>query len=105
MSLKSVISEDIENVFFNTDEISDEAIIDGKPVPIILDNDSLNGKSEIYTQGLAEGEQLIFIKEKDLLRLPKPGERITIGKEQWYVRHVITNSGVYECRVGRNQRK
>ena len=103
MSLKDVIAEDIENVFFNTDEISEEAIIDGKPVPIILDNDSLNGKSEIYAMGLAEGEQLIFVKQKDLKRLPLPGDQMTIGEKQWYVRHAISDMGVYEIRIGRTQ--
>jgi hypothetical protein len=52
--------------------------------------------------GLAEGERLIFIKEKDLRRLPQPGEQVTLGDKQWYVRHAISNMGVYEIRIGRS---
>ena len=102
MSLKEVIASDIDDVFFDTDEFAEIATVDGKPVPIILDNDALNGKSELYTAGLSEGEQLIFIKQKDMLRRPMEGEQITINGKQWYVRHSLLNMGVYEIRIGRN---
>ena len=94
---------DLDDVFFETKEFAENAIIDGKSVPIILDNDALQGKSDVYAMGLAEGEQLIFIKQKDLFRLPQPGEQITINGKQWYIRHAISNTGVYEIRIGRDQ--
>ena len=103
MSLKEVIAEDVDNIFFDTDEFAEIAIIDGREVPIILDNDALNGKSDVYAMGLAEGEQLIFIKQKDLHRLPQPGEQMTINDKQWYVRHAISNAGVFELRIGRER--
>ena len=104
MGFKEQAAADIDNVFFNTDEFADEAIIDGKPVPIIPDNDALNRKSEIYAQGLADGEQLIFIKQKDLLRLPQPGEQMTIGGKKWYIRHALSDAGVFELRIGRSHK-
>jgi len=103
MSLKEAIAEDIDNIFFDEGEFAEEAIVDGRPVPLILDNDELNGKTETYAMGLAEGEQLIFIKEKDLHRLPKPGDQITINDEQWYIRHSLSNAGVFELRIGRER--
>jgi len=103
MGFKEQAAADIDNVFFNEAEFAEVAIIDGKPVPIILDNDELKGKSDVYALGLAEGEQLIFIKEKDLFRLPQPGEQMTIKDRQWYVRHALSNMGVYEIRIGRDK--
>ena len=103
MALKDVIAEDVDNVFFNTDEFAEAAIIDGKPVPVIFDDDELNGKSEVYAIGLAEGERLIFIKQKDLFRLPQTGEQMTIDGKEWYVRHAISNMGIHEIRIGRNR--
>jgi len=105
MTFKEAAAADIDNVFFNTDEFSEEAIIDGKPVPITRDDDELNRKSELYAQGLAEGEQLIFIKQKDLKRIPRPGDQMTINDKQWYVKHALNNEGVYELRIGRSQRR
>jgi hypothetical protein len=103
MGFKDTVAADIDNVFFNEAEFADEAIIDGKPVPIILDDDILNGKMEAYSLGQAEGEQLIFIKEKDMNHFPQPGEQITIKGEKWYVKLPISNMGVYELRITRNQ--
>ena len=103
MDFKELVTADIDNVFFKIDEFAEEAVIDGKPIPFILDNDALNDKSDVYAMGLAEGEQLIFIKEKDLHRLPQPGEQMTIKGKQWYVRHAISNMGVYEIRIGRER--
>jgi hypothetical protein len=103
MDFKDAVAADIDNVFFETGEFAENAIIDGKSVPIILDDDALQGKSDVYAMGLAEGERLIFIKEKDLHRLPQPGEQMTIGDKQWYVRHSLSNMGVYEIRIGRDR--
>jgi hypothetical protein len=102
-SFKTAIAEDADNVFFNTNEFAENAMIDGKIVPVIFDDDALQGKSDVYAMGLSEGERLIFIKEKDLRRLPQPGEQMTIGDKQWYVRHAVSNAGVFELRIGREQ--
>jgi hypothetical protein len=103
MDFKDVIAADIDNVFFETKEFAENVMIDGKSVPIILDDDALQGKSDVYAMGLAEGERLIFIKEKDLHRLPQPGEQMTIDNKQWYVRHAVSNAGVFELRIGRER--
>ena len=103
MSLKDVIASDIDNVFFETKEFAENVIIDGKSVPIITDNDALQGLSDLYAMGLAEGEQFIFIKEKDMKRLPLPGHKLLKDGEQWYVRHAIRNEGVYALRIGLTQ--
>jgi hypothetical protein len=103
MDFKNAVAADIDNIFFETGEFAENAMIDGKSVPIILDDDALQGKSDVYATGLAEGERLIFIKEKDLRRLPQPGEQMTIGDKQWYVRHAVSNAGVFELRIGRER--
>jgi len=103
MGFKEQAAADVDNVFFNEAEFAEVAIIDGKPVPIILDDDSLNEKADVSALGLAEGEQLIFIKEKDMKRLPQPDEQITIKGKQWYVNHALSNMGVYEIRISRRR--
>jgi hypothetical protein len=103
MDFKDAVAADIDNVFFGTNEFAENIMIDGKSVPVILDDDALQGKSEIYAMGLAEGERLIFIKEKDLHRLPQPGEQMTIGDKQWYVRHAVSDMGVFSIRIGRER--
>ena len=103
MNFKDAVAADIDNVFFETKEFAENVIIDGKSVPIILDDDALQGMSDIYAIGLAEGEQFIFIKEKDMNRLPRPGEQLSKDGKEWYVRHAVSNMGVFGIRIGREQ--
>jgi len=103
MTFEEQINADIDNVFFKTDEFAESVLIDGRSVPIILDNDALNGKSDLYAMGLSEGEQFIFIKEKDMHRLPQPGEVLSKDGKDWYVRHAVSEKGVFNIRIGRNQ--
>jgi hypothetical protein len=103
MDFKDAIAADIDKVFFTETEFAENAMIGGRSVPIILDDGALQGKSDVYAMGLAEGERLIFIKEKDLHRLPQPGEQMTIDDKQWYVRHSLSNQGVFELRIGRER--
>jgi hypothetical protein len=103
MDFKDALAADIDNVFFDSNEFAENVIIDGKSVPIILDDDALQGMSEIYAQGLAKGEQFIFVKEKDMFRLPQAGEELTKDGKQWYIRHAVSEMGVYGIRIGRTQ--
>ena len=103
MGFKEQVEKDIDKVFFLTDEFAESVIIDGKPVPIILDNDALQGVSELYAIGLAEGEQFIFIKEKDMLRLPQPGDELSKDGKKWYVRHAVCEMGIFAIRIGREK--
>jgi len=103
MDFKDAVAADIDNVFFKTDEFAETVLIDGRSVPIILDNDALQGMSELYAEGLAQGEQYIFIKAKDMKRLPQPGEQLKKDGKNWYVKHAISNMGVYAIRIGREK--
>jgi len=103
MSFKDTVATDIDDVFFNTDEFAENAIIDGKTIPIITDDDALEGMSDVYAHGLSEGERFIFIREKDMHRLPNPGDQMTIDGKHWYVRHAVINMGVFALRIGRRQ--
>ena len=100
MTLKDLIRNDREAVFLNTDEIAEPAIVDGKEVKIVSDTNALNDKSDVYAMGISEGERLIFIKEEDLFREPMIDDQITINGKEWYVRHVIYDTGMYELRIG-----
>jgi hypothetical protein len=103
MDFKDAVAADIDNIFFETKEFAENVIIDGKSVPIILDDDALQGMSEIYAKGLAEGEQFIFVKAKDMNRLPQTGEQLTKDGKEWYIRHAVSEMGVYGIRIGRER--
>ena len=103
MDFKDAVAADIENVFFRTDEFAEMAVIDGKPVPLVSDEDALNGKTDEYAKGLSQGDRLIFVKVKDLKRRPNVDEQIEVFGEKWKVQHCVLNVGVYEIRIRRNK--
>jgi hypothetical protein len=103
MDFKDAAAADVDNVFFETKEFADTVLIDGRSVPIILDNDALQGMSELYAKGLSEGEQFIFIKEKDMHRLPQVGEELEKDGKEWYIRHAVSEMGVFAIRIGRER--
>ena len=103
MSFKEIAAADIDNVFFQTDEFAENVIFDGRIIPVILDNHLLQGMSELYAKGLSEGEQFIFVKEKDMFQFPNIGEQLTKDGTDWYIRHAVSETGVYGIRIGRER--
>jgi len=103
MGFKETAAADVDNVFFQTDEFAESVIIDGKTVPIILDNDALKGMTELYAKGLAEGEQYIYIKEKDMERLPQSGELLEKDGRDWFIKDAVSEMGVFVIRIGRTK--
>jgi hypothetical protein len=101
VTFKEQVEADIDETFFRTEEFAEEVIVDGKPVPLINDEDALR-KSDVYAMGLAEGEQLILIRARDMHRLPKSGEQIVKGDVPWYVRDAISEDGVFILRLGKD---
>ena len=103
MDFKDAVAKDIDNVFFETKEFAENVIIDSNSVPIIQDDDALQGMTELYAQGLAEGEQFIFIKQKDMHRLPQPGDQLMKDGKPWYVQHAVSEMGVFGLRISRER--
>ena len=102
MNFKDIIADDVDKVFFNEKEFAESVIIDGKTVPIITDDDALSERTDVTAMALSDGERLIFIKVKDMVRLPQIGDKLIMDTKEWFIRHVAVNVGVYELRIGRD---
>lgn len=72
MGFKDSVREDIQSIFFNTDEFADQHMLDGKDVVIVIDNDKLSPISAtrsidydgiVYT-GVFNSEVVFYIDEK-----------------------------------------
>jgi hypothetical protein len=104
MGLKQQIVADTDKVYFNTNDFAEMVIFNGKEIPIIMDNDYLQAKTEEYAIGLSEGEQVIFARASDFTNgLPTIGQQLIKDDITWFIRHAIDNAGVYELRIGRSK--
>ena len=53
MNLKAIIEQDLQNVFFNTNEFAEVHFLDDKEIPIIIDEDEckyIDTELDIYEE-------------------------------------------------------
>lgn len=95
MKLNETFGMDLK-AFFNPDEFGSPAILDKKPVLIVLDDDSLkehNFKAE--GEGLAVGELLFHVPSISLDEKPFIGKRLFVDGKHYEVIDIKENLGVY----------
>lgn len=102
MNFKDIVSEDIDNVFFNMDELGQSHIIDGQSVNCIVDNDRLIERSKKEFDGIYVGELLMYIKKSDLGRKLTQDMPLIVDNQQMYIFSLREDAGVYEIIFNRN---
>ena len=68
-SFKEQLEKDLDSVFFNMNEFAETHMIDGKEVPIVLDNDriiELSMGKTVETRGIFTDDILFFVQKKDM---------------------------------------
>lgn len=95
MKLNETFQSDLAT-FFNPDEFASPAIIDGRPVLIVLDDDSLkeyNFKAE--GEGLAIGTLLFHVPVSSLKKELFLEKDVIYGNSQYRIIDLKENLGVY----------
>ena len=101
--LKDVIAHDIDAVFFKDSDFAEWAIIDGREVLIVKDDDIFNIQTDVQALGVSLGEEAFFIRKNDLKRIPNIDDQITINGKQYYVRSTNDNFGVIRISISRQR--
>lgn len=79
---KDQVSEDRMYVFLNLDFFGEMFRIEGKEIPIVLDNDELKERQNGNDLAVAESATLFYARVEDLPRRRAAGESINInGRE------------------------
>ena len=99
MSFKDDLLTDIDNVFFNLDEFAEPLQIGTDTIMGILDSNLYEEKkyklSEETKEVFQEGVTL-FVKESELLIMPRTGEQLTINNTKCMVEKTQKTGGVFE---------
>ena len=99
MSFKDDLLTDIDNVFFNLDEFAEPLQIGTDTIMGILDSNLYEEKkyklSEETKEVFQEGVTL-FVKESELLIMPRTGEQLTINNTKYKVEKTQKTGGVFE---------
>ena len=105
-SFKEQLEKDLDSVFFNMDEFAETHMIDGKEVPIVLDNDriiELSMGKTVETRGIFTDDILFFVQKKDLDYEPVAGQHMEFDGEMYPISDVKEDFGGYTIILTGNQ--
>ncbi len=77
MGFKDMLEDDLERTFTNLGEFAETRVIDGKEVPITIDNDELKRRQGGQEYAIEESATLFHCKSKDLPKR-KPGQTLKV---------------------------
>ncbi len=97
-SFKEQLEKDFDNTFFNLNEFAEFHDVDGKKVPIVVDNDTLlqiNLGKNADTDGIFQDNRMFFILKKYLDYEPAIGQIMEFDRETFQVGNVLEDFGGY----------
>lgn len=107
-SFKDVLKDDVNNTFMNLDEFADTHIVDGKEIPVIIDENEIierEKKMKSNMDGVYVKQKLIYVKADDFGALPAIGRAIMLDGKRYIVIDAIDEQGVYSITMESNRTK
>lgn len=103
MSFKDDVKEDIETVFFDTEEFAETHMVNGKEMRISIDEAELaqrkrsakSAKASSYEDAVHTKRLAFFVAAKEFGKLPKVNSLLTIDRVQFVVADTANESGTY----------
>lgn len=107
-SFKEILNQDIENVFLNTLEFADIHNVDGKDMPIQIDDNEVierEKKAKSNMDGVYVKQKLIYVKAKDFGSLPAIGRQIMLDGKRYLITDSTDEYGIYTITLEGNRSK
>lgn len=106
MSFKDQIKQDLSDIFLNLDEFADLHRIEGKEVPVVIDNDIMAKLSKIgdnRIHGMDEADMVIMGKASDLPENLDPGRLLNLDGREVIVVTTTSEMGLVQIAVRQNR--
>lgn len=107
LSFKDCIAADIQQVFLNQEEFAEVHTVDGKPMRVILDDDSLlerdAARGGVSTDGLYKTRRLLYLSKADYGGRPAPGKALNLDGRIWYVVQAEDAAGLLSIELEANR--
>ena len=97
-SFKEQMERDLDSTFFNTDEFAELHTVDGKEIPVVVDNETLlqlNMGKTVNSDGIFTDSIIIFVQKKYLDYEPVIGQVIDFDGVTYPVDNVLSDTGGY----------
>lgn len=106
MTFKEIIRADIDNVFINPDEFAADHTVNGKKMPVIIDNNELIERAKSIKSnmdGIYVKTTLIYVKAKDFGSLPQVGSALNLDGKIFKVTDASNEDGLYSIHLEANR--
>ena len=107
-SFKEVMKDDVNNTFMNVDEFADMHTVDGKEIPVLVDDNEIierEKKMKSNMDGVYVKQKLIYVKADDFGALPVIGRQIVFDGKRDMVTDSTDEGGVYTITMEANRTK
>lgn len=97
-SFKEQLEKDFQGTFFNLNEFAELHNIDGKNIPVVVDNDTLlavNLGKNADSDGIYEDAKLFFVMKEKLGYEPVIGQIMEFDSETYTIGNVLEDTGGY----------
>lgn len=97
-TFKSILQQDVKNVFLNIDEFGEMHDINGQKVLVVIDENELTEREKRIrrNEGELHKKQLLFyVAAEDFGVLPAPGKILKFDRKQYTITDAEDEGGVY----------
>ena len=99
---KAMVDEDRLNVFLDVDFFGEMYRIEGREIPIVVDNDELKERQAGQDIAIAESATLFFAREEDLPSRRAPGENLNVNGRECLIDDWQVDMGVATVTLRQN---
>lgn len=103
MSFKEQLQQDLDAVFLNVDEFAELHRIEGKQIPVVVDNNQLVKLKQGQILGLVEADILLMGKVSDFPDNMEPGRLLNMDGRELIVTSSGTDTGLIEVALRQNR--
>lgn len=103
MTFKEQIQQDLDTVFLNLDEFAELRRVEGKQIPVVVDNNQLVKLKQGQILGLVEADMLLMGKQEDFPADMEPDRLLNVDGREMIVTNSGTDMGLIEVALRQNR--
>lgn len=102
-AFKDMVARDLDAVFLNVDEFAELHMVEGKEIPVVMDDDRLTTLKKGQILGLVEADVLLMGKVSDFPADMEPGRLLNVDGRELIVSKSSRDMGLIEAALRQNR--
>lgn len=102
-AFKDMVARDLDAVFLNVDEFAELHMVEGKEIPVVMDDDRLTTLKKGQILGLVEADMLLMGKVSDFPSDMEPGRLLNVDGRELIVSKSSRDMGLIEAALRQNR--